>query len=598
MSNLRDINARLREIQKLSFFQLFNCCNLLQREWLTWFIIIIFFSVSNAAGQTGDWYPYGGLANACEYPVLGWTRYDGRVGIRIPLNNVFQPYLPAEALHIHSGMCYSVAEPQLYLRPAVVRIQSEALDDLLGKSEIQFWSGKYTAGSNGPGTDQDWLVSSIKPISKIAGPFNTAVNTGNWFGGMAFYCSGILPRPQHTSEIEVMRLYDRRVAINSQTALGVFDVVTRPDIFPNRISFSDGNDNVCNSGPHIKMYRLAGNPPYVELGAAYPLWMSYETQAPPELGYAQFQIRGRASGTPILGTETPESMKPLFTLLTKNGNVGLNEPNPDARLQVKDGSVVFLGEIGDTPRKWTSTQTADPDDNPCFLDWTAEELGAGTRLMWIPSKAAFRVGYVASSQWNSQNIGPYSVAMGSNNIAMFENDVSIGQSNTSNSKKVFEIYPEADWTRHGAITIGHDNGSYGIDGVSIGYANFVHSLAGHSVAIGAQNQVMGIPYIYSNTTPGDVDDLTQWHAFAFGYKNKANTHHSMGIGYNSVASRKNTIAICSGSELINNIENSLMLGADYGPAITIRRYDGNYQRVGINSINPQSTLGVIGSCIG
>ena len=43
--------------------------------------------------------------------------------------------------------------------------------------------------------------------------------------------------------------------------------------------------------------------------------------------------------------------------------------------------------------------------------------GAGTRMMWIPSKTAFRAGIVTGSRWDSANIGEISVALGWNTAA-------------------------------------------------------------------------------------------------------------------------------------------------------------------------------------
>jgi hypothetical protein len=52
-----------------------------------------------------------------------------------------------------------------------------------------------------------------------------------------------------------------------------------------------------------------------------------------------------------------------------------------------------------------------------FASGTASSLGAGTRMMWYPLKAAFRAGYVDGTQWNDASIGNYSVAMGHNTRA-------------------------------------------------------------------------------------------------------------------------------------------------------------------------------------
>ncbi len=78
-------------------------------------------------------------------------------------------------------------------------------------------------------------------------------------------------------------------------------------------------------------------------------------------------------------------------------------PAPSALLQTfglgaGDGNVLFMGE-------WKGT----PGPVPA--------LNAGTRMMWYPDKAAFRVGRVTGSQWNTESIGDYSSATGLNTIA-------------------------------------------------------------------------------------------------------------------------------------------------------------------------------------
>ncbi|MHB8579985.1 MAG: tail fiber domain-containing protein [Ignavibacteriaceae bacterium] len=47
-----------------------------------------------------------------------------------------------------------------------------------------------------------------------------------------------------------------------------------------------------------------------------------------------------------------------------------------------------------------------------FGSGTTLNLGQGTRMMWYPQKAAFRVGAVPASQWDDSNIGGYSIASG------------------------------------------------------------------------------------------------------------------------------------------------------------------------------------------
>jgi len=79
-----------------------------------------------------------------------------------------------------------------------------------------------------------------------------------------------------------------------------------------------------------------------------------------------------------------------------SGNVGIGTNNPSANLHVEgiDG-VLFTGT---------------------YESGTIPVEGAGTRMMWYPGKAAFRVGYLredsSSTFWDDDSIGNCSVAMG------------------------------------------------------------------------------------------------------------------------------------------------------------------------------------------
>lgn len=58
--------------------------------------------------------------------------------------------------------------------------------------------------------------------------------------------------------------------------------------------------------------------------------------------------------------------------------------------------------------------------------------GAGSRLMWIPQKNAFRVGKVNGTQWDYTNIGTSSIVLGENSIAMGNYSLSAGFNNNVN----------------------------------------------------------------------------------------------------------------------------------------------------------------------
>lgn len=83
------------------------------------------------------------------------------------------------------------------------------------------------------------------------------------------------------------------------------------------------------------------------------------------------------------------------------GNVGIGTDDPSALFQVNNGAVMFKGPAADLPPT--------PADPPA--------TGAGTRMMWYPDKAAFRVGRVTGTAWDKDSIGLYSFAGGVNNMA-------------------------------------------------------------------------------------------------------------------------------------------------------------------------------------
>jgi hypothetical protein len=93
------------------------------------------------------------------------------------------------------------------------------------------------------------------------------------------------------------------------------------------------------------------------------------------------------------------------------GNVLIGYPNyvnGTSILQVRNGAVTFDGTTGNTPVS-----------------------GAGTRLMWIPAKAAFRAGIVTGNKWDDVNLGFHSFAVGYDNQANGQYSFACGNGNTA-----------------------------------------------------------------------------------------------------------------------------------------------------------------------
>jgi Head domain of trimeric autotransporter adhesin len=111
-----------------------------------------------------------------------------------------------------------------------------------------------------------------------------------------------------------------------------------------------------------------------------------------------------------IGNGTASNARSNAMTVLQNGNVGIGTTTPDALLHVQKGAVLFDSTIGSTPVS-----------------------GAGTRMMWIPAKIAFRAGAVSGTQWDDANIGTYSFAAGWNTKASGIFSTSMGDQTTASS---------------------------------------------------------------------------------------------------------------------------------------------------------------------
>lgn len=90
----------------------------------------------------------------------------------------------------------------------------------------------------------------------------------------------------------------------------------------------------------------------------------------------------------IFNTYSGEKMR-----IDAAGNVGLGTANPEFKLSLdSDGAILAKGTFGSGATLTTS--------------------GVGTRLIWYPRKSAFRAGYAEATEWDDENIGNHSFAVG------------------------------------------------------------------------------------------------------------------------------------------------------------------------------------------
>jgi hypothetical protein len=216
----------------------------------------------------------------------------------------------------------------------------------------------------------------------------------------------------------------------------------------------------------------------------------------------------------------------------QNGNVGINTTTPQSTLQVNNGAVLFDGTTGTTPLN-----------------------GAGTRLMWIPVKAAFRAGNVLGSEWDDINIGNNSFAGGNTTTASADNCTALG-----------------NWTKASgwsSTTLGQSTIASGY--VSTAMGNLNKATGGVSTAMGAVT-----------TASGDASTAT-------GYFTKSKSFAGFVTGQFNDSTNASSATSSHSLNRIFQIGNGTT-DATRNNAMTVLQ-NGN---TGINTTNPTSKLDVNG----
>lgn len=149
------------------------------------------------------------------------------------------------------------------------------------------------------------------------------------------------------------------------------------------------------------------------------------------------------------------------------GNIGINQNNPVCKLQATGGAVLFDGTTGATPTS-----------------------GAGTRMMWIPAKVAFRAGQIAGTQWDNANIGSYSSSFGYNGIASGFVSTHFGNSGTTSGDYSTHFGASGLASNNFATHFGYNGTASG--GYSLHFGQIGTASGSHSIHFGYNGTASGI----------------------------------------------------------------------------------------------------------
>jgi len=195
-------------------------------------------------------------------------------------------------------------------------------------------------------------------------------------------------------------------------------------------------------------------------------------------------------------------MKIIFTLLVIFAcldsfpqNIGIGTANPVARLHISDSNVVFTG----------------PLNVAVSTNFNPPVQGAGSRMMWYPQKAAFRVGNVDGTHWDKDSIGNFSFASGYKtkakgiaSTAMGESTIALGRGSTAigefawakgDYSNAFGYYAYANGlysTAIGFATAAMGSSSIAMGGGSSSYGNYAITLGYGNEAWGDYSTSMGL----------------------------------------------------------------------------------------------------------
>jgi hypothetical protein len=204
----------------------------------------------------------------------------------------------------------------------------------------------------------------------------------------------------------------------------------------------------------------------------------------------------------------------LFTV-RGDGKVGIGTTAPTANLHVAGlNGFLVTGTYG---------SGAIPDTGP------------GTRMMFYPNKAAFRVGMVRGAEWDDSNIGFSSTAMGEQTKASGAYSTAIGFSTIASGNNSTAMGLGATASGSESTAMGENTTASGYQSTAMG--RFSKASGNNSTAMGENTTASG----GSSTAMGWCTTASGYHSTAMGIYTTAISYASTALGqYNIGAGSTNT----------------------------------------------------------
>jgi len=281
--------------------------------------------------------------------------------------------------------------------------------------------------------------------------------------------------------------------------------------------------------------------------------------------FAGITLSGKASAASTLSTDPTNCMttKDYVDNLTAtawsiNGNSGTTSGN---YLGTADATDLSLSTNGAERVRITA-------DGSLLLSGTSGSVpaaGMGTRMMWIPSLAAFRAGTADGSEWNNGSIGAQSIATGYGTLASGAQSVAMGFFTAAYGTASVAMGSGTASYVDGATAFGSACQAVGFNSVAMG--DNTTSWGDGSLALGSNTNSFGL---YS-TAMGYNTSTTQNYGTSMG---KNLTVGLSSFGFNG--STTNTTVDVSG---MNNVayfgDVDMIIGNDDNSPRSLKFYAGN-----------------------
>ncbi len=192
--------------------------------------------------------------------------------------------------------------------------------------------------------------------------------------------------------------------------------------------------------------------------------------------------------------------------------VGIGTTAPLARLHVADSNVLFTA---------TGAVPVTPGNPPV--------QGAGRRMLWYPDKAAFRAGYIVSTQWDKDSIGRYSFATGHSTQAKGTGSNALGQATTASGDNSLAVGYFANAEGSSSMALGFHCNARAFSSIATGY--YTKAEGEYSTAMGESTVASG----YYSTAIGSGSLASGSTSTAMGTETIARGTTSTAMGYRTDA---------------------------------------------------------------